>query len=81
VLLACLPLKLQPPADSQMVESCCNYIPLVSDAIIAMMGIQIDPKEEEKLMGIKREVATTGHPYVGERSMETWCHEVGRMVL
>jgi hypothetical protein len=46
-----------------------------------MMGIQIDPKEEEKLMGIKREVATTGHPYVGERSMETWCHEVGRMVL
>jgi hypothetical protein len=43
--------------------------------------IQIDPKEEEKLMGIKRKVATTGHPYVGERSMKTWCHEVGRMVL
>jgi hypothetical protein len=42
--------------------------------------IQIDPKEEEKLMGIKRK-ATTGHPYVGERSMKTWCHEVGRVVL
>jgi hypothetical protein len=43
-----------------MVESCCNYIPLVSNPY-AETGrcnncneeYKIDPKEEEKLMGMK----------------------------
>jgi len=53
-----------------------------SDATIAMKNTNWS-KGGRKIDGNKKESFYNflGHPYVGERSMKTWCHEVGRMVL